>query len=78
MFISTDILTEDNLKNICKECNFRDINGFIKIKYDRYDYFLPRSKIEFYTSNNGTDWELVGYPHYTGEVINLGKNLGKL
>ena len=78
LFITTDILTEDNLKNICKECNFRDINGFIKIKYDRYDYFLPRSKIEFYTSNNGTDWELVGYPHYTGEVINLGKNLGKL
>jgi len=78
LFIASDTLTEDNLKNICNECNFRDINGFIKIKYDRYDYFLPRSKIEFYTSSNGTDWKLVGYPHYTGEVINFRKNVGRL
>lgn len=47
LFISSNILSENNLINICSECSYRDVDGFIKIKYDRYDYILPRSKVSF-------------------------------
>ena len=76
LFISDNILPQSNLELLCDECKFRDIDGFIKIKYDRYDSILPRSKITFYTSNNGVEWKVVGYPHYTGEVIDLNFNRG--
>ena len=78
LFIRENILSEENLFQICNECKFRDIEGFIKIEYDRYDFILPRSKISFYTSEDGKNWDLVGYPHYTGEVINFIKNNGLL
>ena len=78
LFIRENILSEENLFQICNECKFRDIEGFIKIEYDRYDFILPRSKISFYTSEDGNNWDMVGYPHYTGEVINFIKNNGLL
>ena len=76
LFIRDNILSQSNLELLCDECKFRNIQGFIKIKYDRYDSILPRSKITFYTSENGSDWKVIGYPHYTGEIIDLNSNKG--
>ena len=78
LFIRENILAEENLFQICNECKFRNIEGFIKIEYDKYDFILPRSKISFYTSKDGKNWDIVGYPHYTGEVIEFNKNNGLL
>ena len=64
------------LVSFCEECEFRSIDGFIKIKFDKYDYFLPRSKISFFTSADNINWDIVGYPHYTGEIISFTKNTG--
>lgn len=76
LFIRDNILPEQNLAELCSECEFRTINGFIKIEFDRYDYFLPRSKISFYTSKDGVNWDLVGYPHFTGNIIDMNQNNG--
>ena len=78
LFIRENILPEENLFQICNECKFRNIEGFIKIEYDKYDFILPRSTISFYTSQDGKNWDIVGYPHYTGEVIEFNKNKGLL
>ena len=76
LFIRDTVLPTENLINFCEECEFRSIDGFIKIKFDKYDYFLPRSKISFFTSADNLNWDIVGYPHYTGEVISFTKNTG--
>ena len=76
LFIRDSILPIENLVSFCEECEFRSIDGFIKIKFDKYDYFLPRSKISFFTSTDNINWDIVGYPHYTGEIISFTKNTG--
>ena len=76
LFIRDSILPIENLVSFCEECEFRSIDGFIKIKFDKYDYFLPRSKISFFTSADNINWDIVGYPHYTGEIISFAKNTG--
>ena len=76
LFIRDTILPIENLVNFCEECEFRNIDGYIKIKFDKYDYFLPRSKISFFTSSDNLNWDIVGYPHYTGEIISFTNNTG--
>ena len=76
LFIRDSLLPIENLVNFCAECEFRSIDGYIKIKFDKYDYFLPRSKISFFTSEDNLNWDIVGYPHYTGEVISFTANTG--
>ena len=76
LFIRDSLLPIENLINFCAECEFRSIDGYIKIKFDKYDYFLPRSKISFFTSEDNLNWDIVGYPHYTGEVISFTANTG--
>ena len=76
LFIRDSLLPTENLVNFCAECEFRSIDGYIKIKFDKYDYFLPRSKISFFTSEDNLNWDIVGYPHYTGEVISFTANTG--
>ena len=76
LFIRDSLLPIENLINFCAECEFRSIDGYIKIKFDKYDYFLPRSKISFFTSEDNLNWDIVGYPHYTGEVISFTTNTG--
>jgi len=78
LFVRENILPEENLYQFCSECKFRNIEGFIKIKYDKYDFILPRSKISFYTSEDGYSWDIVGYPHYSGDIIEFNKNKGLL
>ena len=76
LFIRDSLLPIENLVNFCAECEFRSIDGYLKIKFDKYDYFLPRSKISFFTSEDNLNWDIVGYPHYTGEVISFTTNTG--
>ncbi len=68
------LVSEDSFKQFCKECEFRDVNGFIKIKFDKYDGLLPRSKFSFYTSEDGNNWSQIGFSRTTGNVINFNKN----
>ena len=76
LFIRNTLLPIENLINFCEECEFRSIDGYIKIKFDKYDYFLPRSKISFFTSPDNLNWDIVGYPHYTGDIISFTNNNG--
>ena len=48
--------------------------GFLKLKFDYRDTFLPRSIISFYYSNDGLNWNQIGSDHTNGLVINLKEN----
>ena len=48
--------------------------GFLKLKFDYRDSFLPRSIISFYYSNDGLNWNQIGSDHTNGLVINLKEN----
>tara|TARA_B100000003_G_C10931766_1_gene371443 strand:+ start:41 stop:2437 length:2397 start_codon:yes stop_codon:yes gene_type:complete len=72
--ISNDYVPYDNYKAYCKECNFRDVVGYIKFKFDKKDGILPRSIISFYTSEDQLNWDMVGYQRTSGGIINLNEN----
>ncbi len=48
--------------------------GFLKLDFIYRDNYLPRSVISFHYSNNGTQWEQIGFDHTNGNVINLIQN----
>ena len=48
--------------------------GFLKLDFIYKDNFLPRSVISFHYSDNGTQWEQIGFDHTNGTVINLIQN----
>ena len=48
--------------------------GFLKLKFDYRDSFLPRSIISFYYSDDGLNWNQIGSDHTNGLVINLKEN----
>ena len=48
--------------------------GFLKLDFIYRDNYLPRSIISFHYSNNGTQWEQIGFDHTNGTVINLIQN----
>ncbi len=68
------MVPESNFKKFCTECEFRNVTGFIKIIFDKRDKILPRSKISFFTSPNGEDWEQVGFSRTTGNIITFNQN----
>ena len=72
--IRNEFVPFDNYKTFCEECNFRNVEGFIKLKFDKRDNILPRSVISFYTSKDGDNWDMVGYERTSGSIINLNKN----
>ena len=72
--ISNDIVPLENYKKYCYECSFRDVQGYIKFKFEKQDGILPRSKITFYTSDDLTNWDAIGSPRTTGDIINLNSN----
>ena len=72
--IRNEFVPFDNYKTFCEECNFRNVEGFIKLKFDKRDTILPRSIISFYTSKDGENWDMVGYERTSGAIINLNKN----
>ena len=74
--INRNILPIENFTSFCSECSFLSVDGFIKIIYDKYQGILPRSTIAFYTSSDGTNWDIVGSKRTTGEILNLNTNNG--
>ena len=48
--------------------------GYLKLKFDYRDRFLPRSAVTFYYSNDFNNWEQIGSKHSSGYVINLKEN----
>ena len=73
-----NIVSEESFKQYCLECDFRNVSGYIKIKFDKYDGLIPRSIFSFYTSDNGTEWNQVGFSRTTGSVVNFTKNISYL
>ena len=69
-----NLISEENFKKFCTECEFRNVSGFIKISFDKRDGILPRSKFSFFTSPNGEIWEQVGFSRTTGNIISFIPN----
>ena len=72
--IRESIVSLDNYKKYCQECKFRNTQGFIKMTYQRNEGILPRSSIAFYTSPDSVNWDMVGYPRTTGDIIEFNSN----
>ena len=72
--IRESIVSLENYKKYCQECNFRSTQGFIKMNYQRKEGILPRSSITFYTSPDSMNWDMVGYPRTTGDIIEFNSN----
>jgi len=49
-------------------------DGYLKMEFDYKDGYLPRSVVSFYFSNNGNQWEQIGFNHTNGALINLIPN----
>ena len=76
--IGNSIVPFDNYKKYCSECNFRNVEGYIKLKFEKRDKLLPRSNVSFYTSKDMINWDRVGYERTTGQVIDLNLNASYL
>ena len=72
--IREDIVSLENYKKFCSECNFRNTQGFIKMKFQRNEGLLPRSSVTFYTSPDSLEWDMIGYPRTTGDIIRFNNN----
>jgi len=49
-------------------------SGYLKLKFDYRDRYLPKSVVSFYYSDNGSQWEQIGFNHSNGTLINLIEN----
>ena len=49
-------------------------DGYLKMEFDYKDGYLPRSVVSFHYSDDGIQWEQIGFNHTNGEVINLIPN----
>ncbi len=50
------------------------VEGYLKLKFDYQDNFLPRSVISFFYSDNGVEWNQLGSNHTNGLIIDLIEN----
>ena len=50
------------------------VEGYLKLKFDYRDNFLPRSIISFFYSDDGVIWNQLGSNHTNGLVIDLIEN----
>ena len=48
--------------------------GLLKLKFDYKDGLLPKSVISFFFSNDGSNWEQIGFDHSNGTLIDLIPN----
>jgi len=65
---------ERNLLTIPESVDNNPVEGYLKLKFDYRDNFLPRSIISFYYSNDGIKWDQLGSDHTSGIVIDLIEN----
>ena len=73
-----NIVYSDSEKNINKKLiessNGPIKDGYLKLKFDYKDGYLPRSVVSFYYSNDGDQWEQIGFNHTNGTLIDLISN----
>ena len=69
-------VTFEEFTKYCEGCDLREVKGWLKVEFDKYDGVLPRSVFRFYTSKNGEDWEQLGYDHTPGFVVDFIENSG--
>ena len=50
------------------------VEGYLKLKFDYRDNFLPRSIISFFYSDDGDEWKQLGSNHTNGLIIDLIEN----
>jgi hypothetical protein len=50
------------------------VEGYLKLKFDYRDNFLPRSIISFFYSDDGVIWNQLGSNHTNGLIIDLIEN----
>ena len=72
--IRENIVSLENYKKYCMECSFRNTQGFIKMKFQKNEGILPRSSVSFYTSPDSLNWDMIGYPRTSGDVIEFNSN----
>ncbi len=65
---------KNNNKKILANSDGPITEGYLKLKFDYKDGYLPRSVISFYYSNDGNEWDQIGFSHTNGAVINLIEN----
>ena len=67
--------SEKNINKILTESSDGPINdGYLKLKFDYQDGYLPRSVVSFYYSDSGDQWKQIGSDHTNGALINLIPN----
>ena len=65
---------KNNNKKLISNSNGPVTEGYLKLKFDYKDGYLPRSVVSFHYSNDGKQWEQIGFNHTNGTVINLIPN----
>ena len=50
------------------------VSGYLKLKFDYQDNFLPRSMVSFFYSDDGVKWNQLGSNHTNGLIIDLIEN----
>ena len=61
-------------QNSSEVTNEEQVIGYLKLKFDYRDNFLPRSVISFYHSDDGDSWNQIGSNHSPGTIIDLIDN----
>ena len=68
-------ITIDNLNNLCPSCKYKNYHAFLRMKFKYKDGLAPRSIVEFFISENGTEWNQIGESQTYGDYIDLQENL---
>ena len=67
-------LEKNNNKKLIASSDDPITDGYLKLKFDYKDRYLPRSVVSFYYSDDGNQWEQIGFNHTNGTMINLIPN----
>jgi hypothetical protein len=72
--IENNLFSENIFQNYCNSCNRNFYETFLRLKFDYKDGILPRTKIQFFISTDGKNWEKIGDDKTNGKLINLQSN----
>ena len=70
-YTDSDYKLKSNESNIFSSA---PVEGYLKLKFDYRDNFLPRSIISFFYSDDGDEWKQLGSNHTNGLIIDLIEN----
>ena len=64
-------ITIEDLNNLCPACKYKNYHAFLRMKFKYKDGLAPRSIVEFFISENGTEWNQIGESQTYGDYIDL-------